>query len=169
MLKIKKQYCLLKCIEVVLQAKSQESYTWYWISKCCDNFCCHVFFALMMPQQLWYLHCLDFLCIVSGHPFVTRTLFSEILFNFSYKIRKIFNVPSNFFYVRSIYFDIFAMWQSRVLTTGLPGFVFLCDFLETSWIVAFFRLLAVFSSKRPNVVNSSILVLILILFNFHSV
>ena len=69
----------------------------------------------------------------------------------------------------SIYFDNFLVWQSTKLTTSLPGFPFLWIFgnILNCGIFAseLFRLLVVFSSKRPNVSNSSILILALVLFS----
>ena len=69
----------------------------------------------------------------------------------------------------STYFDIFVVWQSTEVTTGLLRFSFLwifgnilnCDIFASE----LFRLFAVFSSMRFNAFNSSIFVLTLVLFS----
>ena len=66
----------------------------------------------------------------------------------------------------SIYFDIFAVWQSTELTTGLPGFRYLWIFGSIlNFVFGFepFRSLAVFLSKRHNAFSSLLQVLTLVL------
>ena len=134
-------------------------------------FCFRVVSTAMIPSLFGMFVCKGWASIV------TRMLFSETLSKlliFRLKFVELLTYDLSSFTCGcntwSIYFNIFVVWQTTEVVTGLPGFPF-CKFSEISWIVVVlllnflgYKLLSCLS-KSTNVFNCSILVLTLFLFS----